>query len=164
MTAPVASPPLLLALHLTVDAPRDCARVPLTRDFCALIVAGARPLTCTSLGMSGVSELIAWNAAAQNLLALSSCPDGLRFFTRRRGPGLEVAVDGAPASAWLAHPRTFTVLRRHLAGLLGHPSPVFALGEQGSIVAYPSTKTASSAAPETRVIGWQRGFPTLLTT
>ncbi len=161
MTAPVASPPLLLALHHVGDVPRDVAQVPLSRDFCAVILAGSKPLSCTSLGRSGLSEQAAWDGAAQNLLALASSADGLRFFTRPHSAGLEVAVDGSSASAWLAHPRTFTVLLRHLAGLLDCPYPVFALGSGGTLSAYPSTAVV---APGSRIVVWRHGFPGLVRT
>ncbi|MDR7329701.1 hypothetical protein [Corynebacterium guangdongense] len=161
MTAPVASPPLLLALYPAADVPRDVAQVSLSRDFCAVIVAGTQPLSCTSLGRSGLSEHAAWNGAAHNLLALASSADGLRFFTRPAAGGLEVAVDGSAASGWLAHPKTFTVMMRHVAGLLGCPAPLFALRDGGRVVAYTSR---AAIGPGGRVLAWREGFPVVAAT
>ena len=152
---------LLLSLRRRAELPRHAAHVPLSPELAAVITADAHELSVTDLGLAGLSERAAWERASANLMSLAGSSEGLRFYTRRRGEALEIAVDGAEASAWLAHPRTFTVLDRHLGELLDTDSPVFALLDDGRLLAAPDTASADAACPGALLVAWRRGFPQL---
>lgn len=72
----------------------------------------------------GLTAHAAWTLAAANLQKRALTPNGLRFWTRPAThslpgcPGVEVRVLGAPISAWLAHPQTFSTLDSHLRRVL----------------------------------------------
>lgn len=74
----------------------------------------------------GLSTRQAWDKAAGNLVSLATRPKGTCFFlrdaaaiTRLNSAAIQVRAPGAPISAWLAHPRTFTVLNDHLREQVG---------------------------------------------
>lgn len=106
------------------------ASIALSRRFCAGLHCTTGPQSVTvsqrGLGELDLSTHRAWDMAAENLLHRAHGPAGLTFFTRPVSglinepvPAIQVATPGAPPTAWLAHPHTFTVLHRHLRGLLG---------------------------------------------
>ncbi|MEX3516215.1 hypothetical protein VVR26_01965 [Corynebacterium camporealensis] len=67
----------------------------------------------------------AWDTATHNLQMQALTPQGLRLWTRPATrtlgndcpPGWEVRIQGGLATAWLAHPRTFSALNKHLLNL-----------------------------------------------
>lgn len=106
------------------------ASIALSRHLCAGLhcVGGQRSVTVSQRGLGelDLSTHRAWDLSAENLLHRASGPEGLTFFTRpvtdllpHPVPAVQVATPGARATAWLAHPHTFTILHRHLRGLLG---------------------------------------------
>ncbi|WP_156802543.1 hypothetical protein [Corynebacterium lubricantis] len=103
------------------------AQVILSRDFsCALLTHNGDPLTHSELGNSGLSIRTAWDLAASHLLSRHSFSEGTEFLVRDAGvrfshstlSGVEVSFKHAPATAWLAHPVTFSVLHQHFQKLL----------------------------------------------
>lgn len=102
--------------------------ISLSRDLCATFTCGGADLSYRGLSELHLSAHGAWERAADNLIERAQTPGGVHVRTRPAShllgagtPGLQVALPGAPAPAWLAHPRTFTLLDSHLADLLGGP-------------------------------------------
>lgn len=102
------------------------ASIALSRQLCAGLHCAGATVSQRGLGELDLSTHRAWDLAAENLLHLARGPRGLTFFTRPvtellplTAPALQVAVPGARPTAWLSHPHTFTILHRHLRGLLG---------------------------------------------
>lgn len=104
------------------------AYIALSRELCATFTCHGADVSYRGLGDLDLSAHRAWDRAAANLIASAQTAEGIQVRTRPAeillGPGvkgLQVALPGAPVSAWLAHPRTFAVLDEHLATLLGEP-------------------------------------------
>lgn len=104
-----------------------------------------------------------WEDAADRLLAMATDEKGVRVFTRPRGTGLEVAVDGVHATAWLTHPRTFSILRAQLAQQLNVLQPIFVVVSGGTLIAVRSEEDAFRVPKRRMVLRWQRGFPVEIT-
>lgn len=74
-----------------------------------------------------LSRTLAMGLVADNLVVSARSPLGTRFYLRQAidtglisvPAAIQVKVPGAPVTAWLAHPRTFTILNRHLEDRLG---------------------------------------------
>ncbi|MCK2199467.1 hypothetical protein [Corynebacterium callunae] len=86
----------------------------------------SKTLSFRAVGELGLSIRQAWDVAADNLVALAQDGQGVRFDLRNASLStdidtyaLEVKVPGSPITAWLAHPRTFSILHRHLESRLG---------------------------------------------
>ncbi|RNE49464.1 hypothetical protein [Corynebacterium alimapuense] len=130
------------------------------------------------LGELDLSAHRAWDTAAANLLAQAHSTEGVRFLTRsaerflgKGAPGLQVAIPGGPASAWLSHPQPFTILDRHVSGLLGERVG-YLVPSQTILLALPLSelddlKWAKQASARTLVgeqllsspVTWTHGFP-----
>lgn len=129
--------PLLLpsaqALPLTSRTFGDsAATVALSRTLSAALeyVGSAPDVLChRELASLRYSFQTAWFHAAENLLLRGATRGSVEFLSRPAGklcPELaadslsarQVAVRGAVPSAWLAHPRTFSVLHHHFSQLL----------------------------------------------
>lgn len=106
------------------------ATIALSRRLCAGLHCvtdnGSVTVSQRGLGELDLSTHRAWDLAAENLLHRAHGTAGLTFFTRpvtglidEPVPAVQVGTPGAPPTSWLAHPHTFTVLHRHLCGLLG---------------------------------------------
>lgn len=91
----------------------------------------------------------AWDQAAANLIREAQKPAGTQFLVRPVGAGLEIRTRGSEARSWLAHPSTFTVVHKHLRGLLGF-EPSYRLGRY--LVAAPHREG---------MIRYRHGFPSL---
>lgn len=151
-----------------------------------MITHGGSLLTHDELGGRGLSTRRAWDAAAHNLIALAQTQEGTRFWLRPAeeilGPGcpagVQIDTDGAAATAWLAHPETFTLLDRHLRAVLGAQSfrylapreEILLALDTDSATARDSAEFALSAGAfgsssgaarplATAPLIWQRGFP-----
>lgn len=95
--------------------------------------AGARTLSFRGLAELGLGTRLAWDISADNLIAAAAHPAGTRFYLRDAeattaitASALQIRVPGAPVTAWLAHPRTFTILHRHVEKQLGAEVTYFA--------------------------------------
>ena len=101
------------------------AYISLSRDHVALLkTTDGRLLTPIDLGQMELSTRQAWDTAADALL---STQKGRIEFTVRNATfalgdtaprGLEVRGGTHPPAAWLAHPRTFSVLHTHFTDVL----------------------------------------------
>ncbi len=93
------------------------------------LTSGGRTLSHRAVAELGLSTRQAWDLAADNLVVAARSPQGTRFYLRDAHQitqirnadrsAVQVKVPGAPITAWLAHPRTFTILNNHLEELLG---------------------------------------------
>lgn len=158
------------------------AYVSLSRELCATLSCHGATVSQRGLGELDMSVHRAWDRAADNLLWAAQTDEGTRILTRPAArllgadaPGLQLAVPGAPVTAWLAHPHTFTVLDRHLFRLLHEP--VFYLAPTpGILLALPASAAGraeqwarralknSAAACSRPVLSrtplvWRHGFP-----
>ena len=113
------------------------ASISLSRSLTLGLVAGDTTLSYRGLAELGLGIRQAWDLAADNLVRAARRPEGTRFYLRDAvhtglidappttpdgGAGMtavQVKVPGAPVTSWLAHPRTFTILHRHLQSRLG---------------------------------------------
>jgi hypothetical protein len=169
MTAPTLSPATLLpALRpaawrtrrgLSDDGFCDTvATISLSRELCTAFVCGDRDVSYRGLGELDLSARQAWQLAADNLLARAQTPEGIRVLTRAHADGLQVAMPGAPASSWLAHPHTFTILDGHLTELLGEPVAWW-LPAAGTVVAVRRAGVDKQEPREGALVEWRHGFP-----
>lgn len=130
---------------LSDDGFRDTlASIALSRDLYATFTCGGADVSYRGLGELDLSAHRAWDRAADNLIARAHTAEGVCVRTRPasallgpRTPGLQVAPHGSPASSWLAHPHSFTLLDDHLTRLLGEP-----------VVWLPLTATTLVAVPD----------------
>lgn len=104
------------------------ATITLSRDLLACIYSGDVALSYRHLGQLDLSAHRAWDLAAYNLINRASSAHGVRILTRAAAlalgpgaPGVQVSTPGACASAWMAHPHSFSILDSHLEHLLGEP-------------------------------------------
>lgn len=117
--------------------PAAAASVALSRQHDAVLSLDGRLQTPADLGRAGLSIRAAWDQSAANLLRLARAQPGMRFWLRAlpaapgEHPWSELAVDGAAATSWLAHPRTFTVLNEYLTARFGS-TPVYSFDEDTS--------------------------------
>lgn len=88
--------------------------------------ADGATLSYRGLAELGLSTRQAWDLSADNLVVAARRPQGTRFYLRDAvqttlidAPSIQIRVPGAPVTAWLAHPRTFTILNKHLEQRLG---------------------------------------------
>ncbi len=113
------------------------ASISLSRSLTMGLVAGDTTLSYRGLAELGLGIRQGWDLAADNLVRAARCPEGTCFYLRDAvhtglidappttsdgGAGVtavQVKVPGAPVTSWLAHPRTFTILHRHLQTRLG---------------------------------------------
>lgn len=107
------------------------AMLNLSHDLCMGLHSGKVTLSYRALAEVGLTTRQAWDQSATNLLKCATTPEGIRFDLRDAettttiaSSALEIRVPGAPITAWLAHPQTFTVLNRHLELRLG-PAPLY---------------------------------------
>lgn len=111
----------------------------------------------------GLSIRGAWDEAADNLLRLARTAEGLRVWLRPvTDSWFEVAVDGAAASSWLAHPKTFTVLNNHLGEILRAPVYYRVPGVQAHTLFVTATRThlaALDTPEESFDVVYSAGFP-----
>lgn len=135
----------------------DVATISLSHELCATFVCGDVDVSYRGLGELDLSAHRAWELAARNLITRAQTPEGIRVLTRPAAGGLQVAMPGAPASSWLAHPHTLAVLDGHLSRLLGGPV-VWWLPPEGDLVALP--RAGVQALPDTgTLLERRRGFP-----
>lgn len=113
--------------------------------------ADARILSYRGLAELGLSTRLAWDIAADNLITSARRPAGTRFYLRTARiitgldtTALQVRVPGAPVTAWLAHPRTFTILHRHLEQQLG-ATPVYLAPLEDLLIAFPADPPAPAS-------------------
>lgn len=135
--------------------------VALSRSLCATLTCDGVDVSYRGLGELDLSAHRAWDIAAHNLVRLAQTPDGIRVLTRPSTPeerALEVAMPGAPARSWLAHPHPFTILDDHLSHLLGE-QVAWWLPDTGSLVAVPR----GDVGKRDNLVEWRHGFPAPLT-
>ncbi|WP_231910995.1 hypothetical protein [Corynebacterium suranareeae] len=154
----------------------------LSHDLCMGLHSGRATLSYRALAEIGLSTRQAWDQAARNLIKCATTPEGIRFDLRDAGvttnissPGLQVRVPGAPITAWLAHPQTFTLLNSHLELRLGS-NPLYIAPSTNTLIAIPSghpvlpdiQRWARSLLEESGVEGivdkllvYRHGFPAL---
>lgn len=84
-------------------------------------------LTHQQIGELTPSANQLWNSAADRLAARALVDTGIEFLVRspeaalertNLPPGFEINGHGVPPTAWLAHPKTFTVMHRHFETVL----------------------------------------------
>ena len=107
----------------------------------------------------GLSTRQAWNLAAANLHRRALTAQGLRFRTRCAAEilpgceeGIQIQARGAEASAWLAHPQTFSIMDSHLRRL----THATARQTLYYLVPDPATVVALHDSPLKRVRHWSR--------
>lgn len=158
------------------------AYVALSREMCATLSCHGASVSQRGLGELDLSVHRAWDRAADNLLSAAQTSEGTRFLTRPATrflgpdtPGLQLATPGAPATAWLAHPHTFTVLDRHLSRLAGEPV-IYLAPTPGVLLALPGSAagagqrwarravdaTVSRPLLTRRALVWRHGFPAVV--
>lgn len=115
-------------IRLSDDGFCDCpVSINLSRTLAMGLVAGSSTLSHRALAELRLGTRQAWDLAADNLVVSARSPLGTRFYLRQAidtglisvPAAIQVKVPGAPVTAWLAHPRTFTILNRHLEDRLG---------------------------------------------
>ncbi|GAA1474158.1 hypothetical protein P4N68_00295 [Corynebacterium felinum] len=117
----------MLRLHLeSCDSPSARAPIALSATLRAGLVINEAPLSYDQISAMGLSLRQVWNRAADSMIAAELESPGVAVRTRPSrvltgvdSPGLQVAFRHSPAPAWLAHPRTFSVLHYHLCDLAG---------------------------------------------
>lgn len=146
-------------------APGAVASVALSRRHDAILVIDGVAQTPADLGRAGLSIRTAWDLSAANLLGLARDDGGMRFWLRPLGdvpgaPWFELAVDGAPATSWLAHPRTFTVLNDYLAARFAS-TPTYAFDEDTSWTLRVRGEDPSQGLPPHpgQTVVYRSGFP-----
>lgn len=105
------------------------AHINLSHHLTMGLEVNGKTLSYRALAELGLSTRQAWDLAADNLVVAARSPQGTRFYlrdaihtTQIRSTDrsvIQVKAPGAPITAWLAHPRTFTLLNNHLEELLG---------------------------------------------
>ncbi|WP_052735902.1 hypothetical protein [Corynebacterium kutscheri] len=122
----------------------------LSEQLDAAIVCDSTPLSNSDVARLGYLPRTLWDQAAQTMLRRAYIPGGIAvdirdsfYLTRLATPGLQVAVPGAPISAWLAHPQTFHLLYQHLHSLLGS-APKFFLPRENILIALRVEDNATS--------------------
>lgn len=105
------------------------AHINLSHTLLMGLTADGSTLSYRALAEFGLGTRQAWDLAADNLVVAARHSQGTRFYLRDateitliNTPGassLQVKVPGAPVTAWLSHPRTFTILNNHLEKRLG---------------------------------------------
>lgn len=130
------------------------------------------PVSHQTLGLAGLTAHQAWNAAAAELAPRASCGGHVEFHVRcptvtlkeRELPrGFEVDGHGAPAAAWLAHPRTFTLLHNHFLAVMD-PQEELAYMTRDDRDLYVFDARPMSLArifPRAAVMTYSVGFPLL---
>lgn len=138
--------------------------------------ADAQGLTHQQVGAAGMSVHQVWNAAADQLAKRAHRPHGIEFMVRcptaqlgadRPLPrGYEVDGHGVPAAAWLAHPKTFTVLHRHFESVMEPTCGlVYASRDLKELFVFDASVEQVAAACGARaVLTYSVGFPLLLDT
>lgn len=133
---------------------------------------GHEGLSLQSLGAAGLTAQQAWNAAAAGLAPRATRPGGIEFSVRcptvalsvsGLPPGFEVEGHGVPAAAWLAHPRTFTLLNNHFRAVMQPRTGLTYLSRDDRELfvfdAYP--ETLLTHFPRAAVMTYSIGFPLL---
>ncbi|GAB2504027.1 hypothetical protein CATRI_08535 [Corynebacterium atrinae] len=158
------------------------ATITLSRTLLACLYSGEMALSYRHLGELDLSAHRAWDLAASNLIERASSPHGVRILTRPApislgagAPGVEVSTPGACATAWLAHPHSFSILDSHLEGLLGE-TVGYLVPSHSLLFALPLSQlsdsrwieaAASLVRPRESLIAspvrWSQGFPADLT-
>lgn len=175
------------------------ASISLSRSLTMGLVTGDTTLSYRGLAELGLGIRQAWDLAADNLVRAARSPEGTCFYLRdavHTGlldappttsdhvagvPAIQVKVPGAPVTSWLAHPRTFTILHRHLQNRLG-PDPIYLAPLPDLLIAFATSDPADTGSemtgvltrrlPEARIPGehyicatplaYRLGFPTVL--
>ena len=166
----------LLPVPVSRFHPTGPVGIALSTGFAAGLCSGDRFLTEEDLLRSGVPATTAWDAAAAGALDSARTGDGFRVYIRNRtvprypDDVLQVAVPGAAATDWLAHPDTFTTIDAHLSTVLGR-RPVWFAPRVGELYAGTRVDDDLLAWVETRFRGagldaicpdpvrWVGGFP-----
>lgn len=157
-------------LRSTSSTSSPAASIALSRRHDAVLYLDGAVQTPADLGRAGLSIRAAWDQSAENLLRLARGDAGVRFWLRPlTGTGEEsrwheLAVDGAAATSWLAHPRTFTVLNNYLADRFA-ASPVYDFDEDTSWTLRVRGGDGSLRVPQplSSEIVYRSGFPVPLT-
>lgn len=120
------------------------ATLNLSHDLFMGMVNGQATISYRALAEMGLSTRQAWDQAAHNLVQAATTPEGIRFdlrdgvtTTRISSPSLQIRVPGAPMTAWLTHPRTFSLVNRHLELRLG-PAPLYLAPTADTLIALPA--------------------------
>lgn len=162
------------------------ARIALSHTLTMGLSSNGRTLSYRGLAELGLSTRQAWDLAADNLVVAARTPQGTRFHIRDaaripqittqvtsrlpENSALQVRTPGAPVTAWLAHPRTFTILNNHLEDLLG-PELIYLAPTVDLLLALPTHDRArtvlerwSAQTPgeqiATAALRYSAGFPT----
>lgn len=134
---------------------------------------GERGLTHQQVGAAGMSVHQMWNLAADQLVRRAHRPHGIEFFVRCPSAqlgeghelprGYEVDGHGVPAAAWLAHPKTFTVLHRHFEAVLQPASGlVYASRDLQELFVFDaSANQVAAICGDDAVLTYSVGFPLL---
>ena len=140
----------------------------LSRDHAAVLLdSSGNALDHMRLGHRGLTMRQAWDSAALRLLATQRDPYTVHFDVRNSsfslGPksprGLE--VKGAPATSWLAHPKTFQMLHRHFLKVLepAHSITYLTRDHCELFVLDCTAEHAASTFPYATVLTYSLGFP-----
>ncbi len=139
------------------------ASINLSHTLTMGLAANGRTLSHRGLAELGLSTRQAWDLAADNLVVAARSPEGTRFYLRNAAQtaliqspatatalamATQVKVPGAPITAWLAHPRTFTILHRHLEHHLG-TELIYLAPLTDLLLVLPATSPA-----RTRLMNW----------
>lgn len=146
-------------IRLSDDGFCDCpVSINLSRSLAMGLVAGSSTLSHRALAELRLGTRAAWDLAADNLVVAARSPLGTRFYLRQAmetglisvPAAIQVKVPGAPVTSWLAHPRTFTILNRHLEDRLG-PELTYLAPLPDLLIVLPADDTADPE-PAARVL------------
>lgn len=131
---------------------RAPAVIALSSGLSASLRCNGQLLRQGSLHSLGKTTRQLWNDAATNLIETARTPRGIAIHTRELSrlvqqptAGLHIAAGTGPASSWLAHPRTFTLLHRHISRQFNE-EPVFFCPTPKILIAVPCSKKCQKLA------------------
>ncbi|WP_155392576.1 glycogen debranching protein [Corynebacterium ulcerans] len=131
---------------------RAPAVIALSSGLSASLRCNGQLLRQGSLHSLGKTTRQLWNDAATNLIETARTPRGIAIHTRELSrlvqqptAGLHIAAGTGPASSWLAHPRTFTLLHRHISRQFNE-EPVFFCPTPKILIAVPCSKKCPKLA------------------
>lgn len=153
MTVSLCPPRLLVPDIMTAfEADATDASIALSRTHRAVLRLEGHLQTMADLAAAELTLRQAWDQSARNLISLATTDRGVRLWTRRATDDWwEVSGHGSSGRAWLAHPRTFRLLHRHLCTLVGG-RPAYLIDESGSLM------VSASQIPDGALL-YSSGFP-----
>ncbi|AEG82004.1 MULTISPECIES: hypothetical protein [Corynebacterium] len=131
---------------------RAPAVIALSSGLSASLRCNGQLLRQGSLHSLGKTTRQLWNDAATNLMETARTPRGIAIHTRELSRlvqqptvGLHIAAGKGPASSWLAHPRTFTLIHQYISTQFNE-EPVFFCPTSKILIAVPFSQKCPKLA------------------